>query len=346
VTMAAARATAEGPECLKALLSTPLPKGRLDLHQPVKDGKTALMIVSNNNHPDLVKLLLENGASASGFDAEGVTALMHAINGACISCARDILNTESGAAIVNARDLKGWTALMLASRVKFGEELIAPLLAAGADPNAYKEDGMTSLMLAAGQNRSATITALLDAGADPTMEDAQKWTALHIAASRDFAEPVTLLLEAGASQTAKNEEQETPLGHAVDNGRGLAIQAFRLYNGEAIKQNPVLEVNSKTFKEVVGGDRPVLMQFYAPWCDHCKKFAHVYDEVARSLSVADEIVVAKADAATDAKLAGAHNVEVFPTIKWFPKKSLEGDMWKGARIYDAVMHFVDSKHKL
>merc|ERR1711998_741499 len=101
VTMAAAGAV-EDPSgaTLKAVLTTPLPKGRLDLNQPVEGGRTALMIVANNNQPELVKLLLESGASASGFDSEGSTPLMHAINGACNDCVSRILEDGSGASSV------------------------------------------------------------------------------------------------------------------------------------------------------------------------------------------------------------------------------------------------------
>ena len=43
----------------QAILKTEMPKGRLDLSQPIQGGKTALMIVANNNQPKLVRLLLE-----------------------------------------------------------------------------------------------------------------------------------------------------------------------------------------------------------------------------------------------------------------------------------------------
>merc|ERR1711871_1920808 len=164
MTMAAAGAVKDPQgSALRALLSAKIPKGRLDLNQPMaQDGKTALMIVSNNNQPELVKLLLDADASAAGFDADGSSPLMHAINGACDDCVRHILATESGASSVNERDTKGWSALMLASRSFYGDDMIAGLLAHGADP---------------------------------TMQAKEEWTALHIAASRGSFQPCTLLLE-------------------------------------------------------------------------------------------------------------------------------------------------------
>lgn len=40
-------------------------------------------------------------------------------------------------------------------------------------------------------------------------------------------------------------------------------------------------------------DSAVLIEFYAPWCGHCKKLAPILDEVALSFSNDAEIVIAK-----------------------------------------------------
>merc|ERR1712100_3515 len=314
VTMAAAGAVEDASgSVLQAILKTEMPKGRLDLSQPIQGGKTALMIVANNNQPKLVRLLLEAGASASGFDQEGQTPLMHAIMGACEECVVAILEAASGAASVNERDTKGWTALMLASRAFHGDTSVPRLLAKGADTNAQKSDGISALMLAAGQNRTATLGHLLEAGADPTLTDKEGYTALHIAASRDFARPCTVLLEGGASQTAINKEAETPFGLAVDTHMAKAVAAFREFNGEVeTKGSSVVELNRAGLKEYQEkGDKPLLVEFYAPWCEHCKKFAPVYDEIGKTLAAEGLIHVIKADAATDSVLAGKNGVRRF-----------------------------------
>ena len=38
------------------------------------------------------------------------------------------------------------------------------------------------------------------------------------------------------------------------------------------------------------------MEFYAPWCGHCKALAPKYDELAKKLEGVDSVVVAKMDA--------------------------------------------------
>ena len=50
---------------------------------------------------------------------------------------------------------------------------------------------------------------------------------------------------------------------------------------EAPKDNdgPVKVVTADTFEEMVFGGKDVLIEFYAPWCGHCKSLAPIYEQV-------------------------------------------------------------------
>lgn len=81
---------------------------------------------------------------------------------------------------VNARDDKGWTALMYLADHGY-VLLVEPLLKAKADPNARGPDGATALFIAAVHGHSEIITMLMKAGADPTIKGPKAKTATEVA---------------------------------------------------------------------------------------------------------------------------------------------------------------------
>jgi len=81
---------------------------------------------------------------------------------------------------VDARDNRGWTALMYAADKGYVLSL-EPLLAAKADPNVRAPDGPTALFLAVAHGHSEIITMLMEAGADPTIKGPKGMTTRDVA---------------------------------------------------------------------------------------------------------------------------------------------------------------------
>ncbi|KAL3693026.1 hypothetical protein R1sor_006677 [Riccia sorocarpa] len=92
---------------------------------------------------------------------------------------------------------------------------------------------------------------------------------------------------------------------------------------EHIKSEPIPETNDEPVKvivsstlqtEVLDAKKNVLLEFYAPWCGHCKKLAPVLDEVAVSFEKDDDVVIAKFDATANDVSSDLFDVQGFPTI--------------------------------
>ena len=65
----------------------------------------------------------------------------------------------------------------------------------------------------------------------------------------------------------------------------------------------------------MGKSAPAFVEFYAPWCGHCKALAPTYEKLAAAFEGEASVVIAKIDADAHRDLGERYGVTGFPTIK-------------------------------
>ena len=73
-----------------------------------------------------------------------------------------------------------------------------------------------------------------------------------------------------------------------------------------------VKMNEKMFREEMEKDRPVLVDFWAPWCSYCRRIGPAYERVAAQWS--EEILVAAVNIDEEPALAEQERIEVIPTL--------------------------------
>lgn len=101
----------------------------------------------------------------------------------------------------------------------------------------------------------------------------------------------------------------------------------------------MVEINSGNFsKEVLGSEKLVMVDFWAPWCVPCKVIAPTVESIAKEHS--DRIKVAKANIDDDPSLATELSIFNIPTIVFF-KSGKEHSRLIGVNTKEAIEAKID-----
>ncbi|XP_029965748.1 protein disulfide-isomerase A6 [Salarias fasciatus] len=115
-------------------------------------------------------------------------------------------------------------------------------------------------------------------------------------------------------------------------GCSLLLSAQALYSSS----DDVVELTPSNFnKEVIQSDSVWLVEFYAPWCGHCRNLAPDWKKAATALK--GVVKVGAVDADQHKSLGGQYNVRGFPTIKIFGANKNKPEDYQGGRSTQAIV---------
>lgn len=85
------------------------------------------------------------------------------------------------------------------------------------------------------------------------------------------------------------------------------------------------------FNELIGGEKPTLVDFFATWCGPCKMQGPILEDVKKELG--DAVNVVKIDVDRNQELAARYRIQSVPTLIVF----LKGEpVWRGAGVHQKV----------
>ncbi|KAG7222747.1 hypothetical protein INR49_026357, partial [Caranx melampygus] len=203
------------------------PKGVLDIQNNLY--QSPLHLATYLNLTNVVRSLVEKGASLELQDQDGNTALHVACQHGQTECVKEMTKDVSQSKlepVLETQNWRGLTCLHLAA-LNRQHQIMKLLMKKGANLNIQEgTSGKTALHLAVELHDITSVSLLISRGANVDAAMFNGCTPLHLAVGRQDADIANLLCQSGADTMLRNMEDETALDLADGNDDILALFPF------------------------------------------------------------------------------------------------------------------------
>ena len=86
-----------------------------------------------------------------------------------------------------------------------------------------------------------------------------------------------------------------------------------------------INMNKAQFEQFMHEEKPVLVDYWAPWCVYCRRITPAYEKIAEEYG--DQLVIGKVNIDEESQLAEAEKIEVIPTLV----------LYRGGKAVDSIV---------
>ncbi|KEG13152.1 protein disulfide isomerase [Trypanosoma grayi] len=166
-------------------------------------------------------------------------------------------------------------------------------------------------------------------GKSLSVPDDAKYPAFAIAkGEKHYVLPPT---EAATAESIEAFIMEYAQGNAVPSIKSQPVPEKETVDG-------LTTIVASTFEKYLSSGKDILIEFFAPWCGHCKNFANTYAKVAKEFESSD-VIIAVMDATANDVDKSIFDVSGFPTVYFIPHGE-KPILYSGDRTFYEVYKFV------